>query len=273
MTSPFNSLAPLPVPTEVPVSEVQNLASKARQRQQEILRNNPVQGALAPFPAEQARGTFGDLLGPGETLAQPQGIEGVTSVNSGTGTRTAPSNQPQVSDVISDLPPTQAPTSLEPQPIDTPYTDLTPTQRNSAWRQRGIKVGDFATDPQGQARRTESGALVLSVETENNDRMFLAEDGIGAHSATFQIMRRLGLGAVPQDSARGGDLGYTVGWTVPRNQEQRFLEAISRLNPSDVVIENGQFHVTFASHHGLNRTFMSAPFGRKDPLSNYGRAQ
>ncbi len=272
MTGVFNNLSPIPTgPTETPLSEVETLATKSRKRQQEILRNNPVNGALAPFPAERAPGTFQNLLGSGETLAQPQGVEGVTNVNTGTGSRTAPSNQPQTpSEVLEDLPPTSAPTRLEPQPLDTPYTDLTPTQRNSALRARGVTVGDYAVNQEGQAHRTETGALVLSVEAGGRDRMFLAEDGIGAHSATFQIMQRLGLGAVPQDSTR--DLGYTVAWTVPQGREQQFLSAMAELKPSDVQLQNGQYHITFAPHHGLNRTFMSAPFGASKPLSNYGRA-
>lgn len=270
MPQVFESLNPLPSVVSTTGDELQSLASRARQRQQEILKNNPVGRAGNPFPVQSVSGTLPNLLGrgDGQTLAQPQGLQGVTNVNVGGQRRIPPSEQRQASvgDFL-DAFPTSAPTSLEPHPLDTPYTDLSPTQRNSALRSLGVRVGDFALDAKtGQAHRTDSGALVLQAEVDGGDKMFLAEDGIGAHAVMARVARKLGIGAVPRDSTK--DLGYTVAWVVPRGREDQFLAALGELQPENVVLENGEIHVTFGPEHGLNRTFMQSPFGSSKPLTD-----
>ena len=263
----FESLNPIPSVVTTSGEELNSLATRARQRQQQILQNNPL-SQQSSFGSQPTPGTATNPLGPDNPLAQPQGIPGVTNVNVGGQQRVPPSEQPSVDQVPSG-PPTSAPLELESEPLDTGYTDLTPTQRNTAMRNQGMKVGDFATDPEtGQARRSDTGALVLRIETDNGDGMFLAEDGIGAHAAMTKITRRLGIGAVPQDSQHGGDLGYTVAWSVPRGREQQFLAAVRQMKPDNVVLEGGRYHITFDAAHQVNRNFMRAPFGSSKPYTN-----
>ena len=129
---------------------------------------------------------------------------------------------------------------------------------------------NFAQNPDtGEPWRTGSGATILAFDPKLSgvEDLFLAEDGIAAHSVVFGVVRDAGIKAVP--SVRGesdlDDHGYAVEWDIDPSELERFRYVMDELGPDSVSnLGGGRMRVAFSAEHRLNSFFSRSPFGSKE---------
>lgn len=238
----------------------QDLATLAQRRQQQKVQTTALAPGDSLFPIASAPGTLPNLLG-GDGRPESGGI--LTGPNVGV----APgqdNRQTQSSNRASNpASPPQRSDNLEAEPTGVAYVDLTPAQKEQAFRSLEVEVGPHAVDEAGETMRTPSGASVVQVNPRiprvQADPVFLAEDGVAAQSALFKAIEQRGINARPVDSYDG----YTVGFEVDDRSLVQFMGAVRFLEPSNVDVKEGRIYVRFDERNVVNRHFAKQPFGSK----------
>lgn len=237
-------------------SDLSQLASEAQRRQQEATRNNPIRPGQSQFPIQDAPGSLDNLLGRGQQADREPESSGSPLADFAAPSPTT------LDDVVL---PVAAPQQMEPEPQDTSYAELSPTQRNRAITNLEVDVVDYVANEEGRAITTQSGAALLAIDPRYNGspQVFLAEDGIAAQAALFQLVERLGVNATVEtsDSIPSRDQGYATEWQVPAEQFTQFRRLVDELGESRVDIDGDRVRVTFDRNNRLNRFFNRNPFG------------
>jgi len=236
---------------ELPASDLSQIAARAQKKQQAIVDKNLSPDDSTIFPVTPTK------IGPTPT-GQSNGVEGIT--NSVSNAAMAGSRQASVG-IDPFAPPTSNGDGLEPEPQDTEYGSLSPTQRNAALRRTGMEVTNHAIDPvTRKARRSASGASVLEFKSPiGGQQVYLAEDAAPAHAALMKAVNDSNLRAMPVD----GDDDYQVGWRVHPDDRAQFMEMARYLEAGDLSDDGSTLRVRFGESNSLNRSFMRSPFGTK----------
>lgn len=232
-------------------TDLARIQAEAQRRQEEAAQTTVIRPGEQLLPIESAPGVLGDVIGgPG---ADPQG----RSPLEGRQTQTA-----QRSEASPALPLT-GPTGLGSEPVEVPYADLSPEQRNRAISKLDVDIESFAQDPEtGRPIQTRSGATVLVVNPRMEgavENLPIAEDGVAAHSSLITGVQRLGVNAIP----RRGEDGYTVEWEARDAESLQRLIRMAQYLEAEVSGSNGRVAVRFGENHPINRWFVRAPFGTK----------
>jgi len=230
---------------QVSISELNDIASRAAQRQRDILESSPgTQRSL--FPVQEVDGALPSLLAspPQQTaLENPPGQRPTASLSPQANGGSQPSSVPQGS-------PQQ---SAAPRLTEASFDQLTPTQRQEAYRNVFASQVDAVVDEDGTFQTAESGAPLVAFQPEGADYYVqVSQESLPATSLFAEAARRVGLSAT-----LAGSTDHSVTYAGADAE----VVALATKFGARVSRDSSGVQVEFPPTHPLNTQFHEAPFG------------